>query len=192
MIKKIKSFFGVLAAVLASVIVLAVFMASGPLSEALALLPFMKVDPLLTGGEVVSTYPLETTEGALEVRIHEGIFRAFIGTPSKGYKQVDFVPMEGMDLPTVIKAPLDLDEDGIQEATVSIDTTTGKSGLEGKDRGACYSLQASARVKEKWVIRVSMKRTKDTEGSCASCASQGTCPLARLLMGKVPGTSSLL
>lgn len=183
MMKKIKTLLGISAAVMASFIVLAVFMGSEPLSQALARLPFMKVDPLLTGGEVVMTYPLETSGGTLEVRLHEGIFRAFIGTPQAGYRQVDFVPGEGCELPPVIVSSLDLDDDGVAEVSVRIDTATGKTDIEGEDR-ECYKLSASARVKERWVIRIGMRRTKDTAGSCASCAAQGTCPLAQILMAR--------
>lgn len=180
MIRKIQTFLGVTMAVASSLIVLVVFMGSEPLSEAFSKLPFMKVDPLYTGGKVEATYPLKTSEGTLQVSLHESVFSALTGTPKNGFRQVDFTPGEGMELPRIISAPLDLDRDGTFEVSIRIDTQTGQSQLSGDDI-ACYAIQASARVKEKWILRVSMKRTKDEGPSCASCASQGSCPLARLL-----------
>lgn len=180
MIRKIKTLLGVAMAALCSIIVLMVFMGNEPLSQALAKLPFMKVDPLYTGGAVERTYPLMTQEGALQVSIHESVFSALFGTSEKGFRQVDFTPEEGKSLPRVISATLDLDKDGAEEASIRIDTETGESQLLGADM-SCYAIQASARVKEKWILRISMKRAKDSGPSCSSCASSGTCPLAQLL-----------
>lgn len=181
MIQKIKTFLGVAMAAICSLIVLMVFMGSEPLSEAFSKLPFMKVDPLYTGGKVETSYPLETSDGTLQVSLHEGVFSALIGTPKSGFRQVDFMPEEGKALPRIISAPLDLDGDQKAEVSVRIDTQTGESRLLGADI-ACYAIQSSARVKEKWILRVAMKRPKDNASSCTSCASQGSCPLAQLLM----------
>jgi len=168
--KLIKNIFGLVSAFLCIFIVLAIFVANGPLSERLARLPFMKVDPIYTGGNVMNIRESrDSCSRGMTVAIHEAVFSSLIGTAECGYIQIDFIPSENEELPSSISETLDLDADGFDELRITIDTGTGETNLNVcPSKG--YSVLNSAKVDEKWILRVGMR---NPEGKCSRCPQKG-------------------
>lgn len=172
--KILKYLFGLISAFLCIFIVLAIFVANDTLSERLARLPFMKVDPIYTGGEVRDYREyLDSCATGMTIAIHEAVFSSLTGRAEYGYTQVDFIPAEDAELPSSISETLDLDADGSDELRVKIDTGTGETILNAcPSKG--YTVLNSAKVDGKWILRVGMRNPEGKCTHCSSCPGNGT------------------
>lgn len=127
------------------------FINNDSFAHSLAKLPFMKVNPKFTGGELGREVPHAT----YKTLIYRPVFSALIGESSLGMVQVKWVGNEL--LPERIVESVDYDLDGKADFSVDIDTrknTTAFAPVNKKIRG----LRVSSKVKGQWVIRVDLER----------------------------------
>lgn len=176
--KGIKTIISVLAyiwAIICIFIVFVIFLGSDPLSAIVARLPFMKVDPAMSGGEVAYTY----LSSGLNIQINNPVFSALIGESKRGFVQVEFHPdtlsaasLSVSEIPGTISETIDYDQDQVSDFTLNIDTVTGQTDLL-----VCPSknmtVSVSAKVKDYWVVRIALPNPRFAE-SCTTCS---TCPL---------------
>lgn len=135
--------------------------------------PFIKVDPIYTGGNVreLRESADSTSEGMI-IAIHDAVFSSLFGSAEFGYAQVDFIPSENGELPSSISETLDIDDDGIDELLVKIDTETGGTILDVCP-SKCYTVRNSALVHDKWILRVGMPNPdRGCTTDCSSCSKR--------------------
>lgn len=102
--KKIISYIAYLWAGFCFLLLLSIFVKMESYQNLLMKLPFMKVDPLYTGGEIHHS----VTVDSCTLNIHEPVFSALIGESKTGYIQVDIKSVN--DLPQKYTIDYNLDK----------------------------------------------------------------------------------
>ena len=147
--KKIKLILGIGWAFLCLIIIIVLFPSLNPLANSTSKLPFMKINPNYTGGEVVK----EITKGNYTISIHRTIFDGLIGDRKKGFVQIDW---RGK-LPQTLNDSIDFDSDAKNDFVVQIDTTNANTRIL-KLNPNVGELQTSTHTSFGWAIRVGLKR----------------------------------
>ncbi len=136
-------------AVLCMILIPVTFVRSTGFSEMLARLPFMKINPRHSGGEIGRVYE----HNNLKITVNKPVFDALIGESRKGFVQVRFSPADS--LPPFISDTIDFDNNGTPDLALAIDTKTGQSSLQPIDKNV-LDLNISSKVKKDWVVRVNL------------------------------------
>lgn len=118
-------------------------------AQKLALLPFMKVNPKYTGGDVDRYY----TKDSLTTTIYKPVFAALTGQSSKGFVQVKYSAAK--QLPAIIHSTVDYNNDSKADFTLSINTTTGDTKLNPLSNDV-LRVNVSSKVKDYWIVRVNV------------------------------------
>lgn len=148
--KKILSIIGYIWAVLCLLLIPITFVGNNAFASMLAKLPFMKVNPIFSGGEADRTID----HVGFKTTINKPVFEALIGESSKGFVQVKWTGDKM--LPPVICDTIDYDHNGTRDFIIHIDTHTGKTELTPLEPHV-LSLQISSRVKDSWVARINLQ-----------------------------------
>jgi hypothetical protein len=147
--KKIWIFPAYLWASLCIILIPVTFIGNNGLARQLAKLPFMKVNPIYSGGETDRSY----NHDSLTITINKPVFEALIGESAMGFVQVRFSAAD--KLPDNIAEEIDYDNDGKPDFSVSIDTNTGNTGFESLNKDV-LSLLVSSKVYDEWIIRIKL------------------------------------
>ena len=126
------------------------FVRNDAFDEQLATLPFMKVNPVYSGGEINRTYEKDD----LLISINNPVSTVLLGD-RKQMVQVSF--SKRGQLPGMIDQTIDYNLDGNPDFRVIISTTHGETDLTPIDP-TVKSLWLSSRLKEDWVIRVNLEK----------------------------------
>jgi hypothetical protein len=126
------------------------FIGNDSLANKLSKLPFMKVNPLYSGGELSDSIK----EQNLDTYIYKPVFEAFIGESREGFVQIRFSPAE--KLPDQITKSIDFDNDGTTDFEVNINTRNGETILNPSNP-FITKLIISSKVKKDWIVRVGLK-----------------------------------
>lgn len=170
--KIILSIFAYLWAVICIFVVFTIFLGSDTLTNLSLRLPFMKLDPVYSGGAVVKTYPADS----VLIEVHEPVFSALIGESKNGFIQIKFRPdttggRTAATLPETITEKIDYNSDGVNDFILDVNTLTGETGLK-----VCpskhMSVKQSSSVHDYWVVRVGLPNPRFTS-ACSTCAG---CP----------------
>lgn len=148
--KKILRLPAYLWAVLCVLLIPATFIGNAGFAKQLAKLPFMKISPVYSGGEIDRTI----ADNGLRIDIYKPVFEALIGESSKGFVQVKF--SADSILPVQIDREIDYDNDGSPDFKLAINTKTGDTQFESFNKYAT-DLGISAKVKDYWIVRVEMR-----------------------------------
>jgi hypothetical protein len=137
-------------AVICVLLIPAAFIGNNSFAKQLAKLPFMKINPIYSGGEIARV----TGDSALKITIYKPVFEALIGESSEGFVQVKF---EGDSLlPEFIQKELDFDNDGVQDFKLAINTKTNNTQFDAFNKDL-IDLGISTKVKDYWIVRVEVK-----------------------------------
>lgn len=178
-LKKTISIVAYIWAIICIIVVFIIFFGGYTLAKLSTRLPFMKVDPIYTGGEVVKTYPSDS----LLIKIHEPVFSALIGESKEGFVQVEFFPADSVSavedkpvsssLPRQITEKIDYNLDGAIDFILIIDTQTGTTDLKSCPSKR-MSVSKSTKVQNYWLVRVGLPnpRMAATCATCEGCPSQ--------------------
>jgi hypothetical protein len=147
--KKIITIPAYLWAIACFLVVPVTFISNDSLASQLAKLPFMKIHPRYSGGEINRSY----LSGGLQVTVNKPVFWSHIAGGPSGFVQVSFSAIDS--LPATIREHIDFNFDDNPDFTISIDTKTGTTRLNNQGP-KIRSLDVSARVKDSWIIRVNM------------------------------------
>lgn len=147
--KKFLPILGFTWAIVCLLLVLIMFPGLNNFSQQLAKLPFMKINPAYSGGEVIDTIESEN----YTVKIHEPVFAALIGESSKGFVQLtwnwkDSIPVQVIDT-------IDYDCDNEKDFILTIEPSTENLriiSLQNKVR----EIDASTRTENGWLVRVGL------------------------------------
>ena len=109
--KKVKIFAGIIWAFAGLIVIIVMFPGLNSLSGSVSRLPFMKIHPRYTGGEVA----YQMVEQSCTLNIRKPVFNGFFSDRKSGFVQLDW---RGT-LPEVINDTIDYDKDGITDFSVS-------------------------------------------------------------------------
>jgi hypothetical protein len=129
------------------------FIGNDGLARQMARLPFMKINPVYSGGELQRTIEKE----GLIIAINNPVFVALIGESRRGFVQIRFAGRP--QLPAAIQEAIDYNGDSTPDFHVDINTVSGVTTLDPLSKDV-LSLNASSRVNEDWVIRVNLHNPK--------------------------------
>lgn len=123
------------------------FVGNYQFASLLAKMPFMKVNPVFTGGEIDRTIEKDS----LKIIINKPVFEALIGKSSKGFVQIKF--SGNNQLPNIIKQEIDFNNDGSSDFILNINTISNITKLEPLSKNI-KGLIISSKVKKDWIVRV--------------------------------------
>jgi hypothetical protein len=126
------------------------FIGNNSFANQLAKLPFIKINPLYSGGELTDSI----TGQDMNIYIYKPVFEALIGESREGFVQIRFSPAG--KLPDMITKSIDFDNDGITDFGVNINTGNGETNLNPSNP-FITKIIISSKVKEDWIVRVGLK-----------------------------------
>jgi hypothetical protein len=147
--KKLLTVSAYLWAVVCLVLIPVVFFKNDTLASQLATLPFMKVHPKYSGGELNRKYEKDS----LVIMVNKPVNIALFGDKRQ---MVQMAFSRKGNLPGLIDQTVDYNFDNNPDFKVTINTTSGETNLTPLDQ-TVKSLSASSRVKDDWVIRVNLE-----------------------------------
>lgn len=134
-------------AVVCMLLIPVTFIGNDFFAHKLAGLSFMKVNPIYSGGDSARSYK----QDSITVTINKPVFESLIGSSSKGFVQVKF----SGQLPETMHSTIDFDNDSKPDFSLYIDTKTGDTKFDALST-AVMGLDVSAKVKDYWIVRVSL------------------------------------
>jgi hypothetical protein len=149
--KKILSIPAYLWAIACFLLIPVTFIKNDAFAEQLAKLPFMKIHPVYSGGDLENKFERDD----LVVAVNKPVNTAVFGKGKKEMVQVTFSATGG--LPELIDQTIDYDFDTHPDFQVIINTTNGETNLTPLNP-VVKSIWASSKVKENWVIRVNLQK----------------------------------
>jgi hypothetical protein len=143
--QKLKLISGVMWAILCLIIVLALFPGLNAISGSIARLPFMKINPHYTGGEVAR----HITSANYSKDIREPVFDGLTGERRKGFVQVDW---RG-EIPEILNDTIDYDLDNKPDFIIHVSKSQAKTEIEPVSSKVGKVL-VSTPTSFGWVVRV--------------------------------------
>jgi len=147
--KKIKIIAGIAWAFICLILILILFPGLNSFSTSASKLPFMKINPNFSGGEVAQQFVTESC--TLEIR--KPVFDGLLRERTKGFVQIGW---RG-NLPDIIDDTIDFDSDSDPDFHVLIDTRDQKTKLDPLCPEV-LDLNISTPVSYGWAIRVNLKK----------------------------------
>jgi hypothetical protein len=147
--KKVKSLSGIVWALLCLIIVLVLFPGLNAISGSVARLPFMKINPNYTGGEVASS--IASVNYTKEIR--KPVFDGLFGEKRKGFVQIDW---RG-NIPEILNDTIDYDLDNNPDFRIHISKTGAKTEIEPVNNRVGKVL-VSTSTSYGWTVRVEVVR----------------------------------
>jgi hypothetical protein len=147
--KKLRLVAGTAWAILCLVLVLVLFPGLSSFSGSLARLPFMKLNPNYSGGEVANL--IACGDDTLEIR--KPVFDGLIGERKTGFVQVGW---RGR-IPEEIQDTIDFNSDSNPDFYVSINTRTAQTDIVPLDRKTGKVL-VSTPTSYGWAVRVEVRK----------------------------------
>lgn len=142
---KFKLTAGIIWALVSLLLMVILFFALGGFSQSLAKLPFMKLNPVCSGGEVARRIVADNC--TLEIR--QPVFNGFLGEKNRGFVQVDW---RGI-IPEMINDTIDYNMDNIPDFIIEIDRKENTSELSGMTP-LVKNISVSAPTSYGWAARV--------------------------------------
>ena len=149
--KKVLSFFIYFFIVILVLMIPLSFMANGYFAKKLTRISLMRINPLLSGGEILR----QIRDDNMNIFIYSPVYKALIGGTSKGFVQVRFSVAK--NLPDLINRNIDYNNDGKNDFRVYVNTKTGATNIEPLD-SQVTGLNASSKYRHDWVIRVNINK----------------------------------
>jgi hypothetical protein len=147
--KKIKMIAGIFWAFLCLILILILFPGLNSLSGSAARLPFMKINPNYSGGEVAK----QIVSGAYSIDIREPVFDGLIRERSYGFVQIDW---RG-NIPDEIIDSVDYDLDNVADFRILIRKKENKSEISPFN-DKVGTLLISTPTSYGWAIRVKVRK----------------------------------
>jgi len=146
--KKIKKIAGITWAFTGLILIIIFFPLYNTFSSSVAKLPFMKINPNYTGGEIAQKTVMESCTLDIRKPVFDGLF----GEKKNGFVQIDW---RG-NLKEEIADTIDYDFDNIMDFIIHIDVKNSKTDLRplnNKVKGVNVSTSTSYG----WAVRVNIK-----------------------------------
>ena len=147
--KKIKIIVGISWAFLGLILIIILFPGLNSYSVSVSKLPFMKLNPIYSGGEVAQQ--IISDKCTLDIR--RPVFNGFIGERSNGFVQMDW---RG-NVPQLINDSIDYDQDGIKDFCILVDRNNKKTVLKPFNRNV-KGVNISTSTSYGWAVRVGLHK----------------------------------
>jgi hypothetical protein len=147
--KKAKIIAGVTWAILGLILIIILFPGLNGMAFSVSKLPFMKLNPIYTGGEIA--YRMTADNCTLDVR--KPVFNGFLKEKKTGFIQIDW---RGK-LAEIIKDSIDYDKDGHVDFLIAIDIKTAKTEINPLNKSV-KDLLISTRTSYGWAVRVGLAK----------------------------------
>jgi hypothetical protein len=148
--KKIKLISGIAWAIICLVVIVILFPGLNNFSASAAKLPFMKINPNYTGGDVAK----EIVSQGCTLQIRKPVFDGLIGERNHGFVQIDW---KG-NVPEKINDTIDFNFDGIPDFTVFIDRKKPETILNPFNTEV-GKIGTSTRTSYGWAVRVELRKS---------------------------------
>lgn len=147
--KKVKIIAGITWAIIGLIMIIILFPGLNGMAFSVSKLPFMKLNPRYTGGEVA--YRMTAENCTIDVR--KPVFNGFLKEKKSGFVQIDW---RGK-LPEIIKDSIDYDRDGHVDFLLAIDRKADKTEINPLNKNV-KQLIISTRTSYGWAVRVGLKK----------------------------------
>ena len=147
--KKAKIIAGVTWAILGLILIIILFPGLNGMAFSVSRLPFMKLNPNYTGGEVA----YQTIAESCTLDIRKPVFNGFLKEKKTGFIQIDW---RG-NLPEMIKDSIDYNKDGRIDFLIAIDRKTAKTRIDQLNKDV-KGLLISTQTSYGWAVRVGLKK----------------------------------
>ena len=147
--KRVKIIAGIAWAFMGLIVIIILFPGLNGFSLSVSKLPFMKLNPRYTGGEVYKQMISESC--TLDVRVP--VFNGFLKERKTGFVQLDW---RGV-LPDKINDTIDYDGDGVNDFCVTVNRKESKTSFETFNEKA-KNIQISTPTSYGWAVRVSLSK----------------------------------
>ena len=145
--KKVKIIAGICWAFAGLILIIILFPGLNSFSASVSKLPFMKLNPRYTGGEIAS----QMINGSCTLNIRKPVFNGFLKDRKSGFVQVDW---RG-SLPDLINDTIDYDNDGNEDFCILVERKESKTDLvsfNAKVKGFVISTPVSFG----WSVRIGL------------------------------------
>jgi hypothetical protein len=149
--KKIKIIAGISWAFLGLFLIIILFPGLNSYSVSVSKLPFMKLNPRYSGGEIIKQ--IVADKCTLDIR--KPVFNGFLKERKTGFVQLDW---RG-NLPQLINDSIDYDQDGIKDFCIFVDRNNKKTVLKPFD-SKVKSVNISSPTSYGWAVRVGLEKPK--------------------------------
>ena len=147
--KRFRIIAGIVWAFLCLILIIILFPGLNRMSEAVAKLPFMKINPNYTGGEIAHQLIMP----ACTLDIREPVFDGLLNERNHGFVQIDW---RGK-IPDEIEDTIDYDLDYIPDFYISINTKDKTTKLNPLNTFV-EDINVSTPTSYGWAVRVNLKR----------------------------------
>lgn len=145
--KKVKIIAGISWALFCLILIIILFPGLNSFSLSVSKLPFMKLNPRYTGGEIAD----QVISKSCTLDIRKPVFNGFLKERNSGFVQLDW---HGT-IPEIIKDSIDYDHDGIKDFCILIDKKNSKTVLEPIDRKV-KGVLISTPTSYGWAVRIGL------------------------------------
>ena len=145
--KKVKIIAGISWAIFCLILILILFPGLTSFSGSVSKLPFMKLNPRYTGGEIAN----QVIQERCTLDIRKPVFNGFLKERTSGFVQLDW---HGT-IPEMIKDSIDYDHDGNMDFCILVDRKNSKTVLDPiskKVKGVVISTPTSYG----WAVRIGL------------------------------------
>jgi hypothetical protein len=149
--KKVKIIAGVTWAIFGLILIIILFPGLNGMAFSVSKLPFMKLNPRYTGGEIA--WQMTTDNCTLDVR--KPVFNGFLKEKKTGFVQIDW---RGK-LPDAIRDSIDYDRDGQVDFLIAIDRKTAKTEVSSLNTNV-KDLLISTQTSYGWAVRIGLKKNE--------------------------------
>lgn len=147
--KKAKIIAGITWAFLCLILIIILFPGLNGFSVSVSRLPFMKLNPRYTGGEIAG----QIIADRCTLDIRKPVFNGFLKESKSGFVQVDW---HGT-IPEVIKDSIDFDNDGIKDFSIFINRKDSRTVLDPINR-MVKSVVISTPTSYGWAVRIGLTK----------------------------------
>ena len=147
--KRIKIITGITWAFAGLILIILLFPKLTDLSKSFAQLPFMKINPNYSGGDIA----FSDSVAGYRLDIRKPVFDGLLGERKKGFVQLDW---RGR-LPEIISDTIDYDRDGKSDFLIAINTREPKTEVKPLDNRV-ESVNVSTATSYGWAVRVNISR----------------------------------
>lgn len=145
--KKVKIIAGISWAFFCLILIIILFPGLNSFSLSVSKLPFMKLNPRYTGGEIAD----QVISKSCTLDIRKPVFNGFLKERNLGFVQLDW---HGT-IPEIIKDSIDYDHDGIKDFCVLIDRKNSKTVLDPINR-KIKGVLISTPTSYGWAVRIGL------------------------------------
>jgi len=145
--KKVKIIAGISWAFLGLILIIILFPGLNSFSVSVSKLPFMKLNPRYTGGEIANQIVAESCT----LNIRKPVFNGFLRETKSGFVQVDW---HGT-VPEMIKDSIDYDNDGKKDFCIQVNRKKSKTDLKSFN-SKVKDVIISTPTSYGWAVRVGL------------------------------------